>query len=303
MTMNPPPMRSGQSSPTPGPHPEFFLLPPSIKGPAMKPRLLAALCAALLSAGPAAALENTVAPEVRSLERDPQTVMIFGNSYTYYNCGLFDYIWGFSGASGRSKLLAEISTAAGAGLDVHDVCRFLKPAPGGSIDLLFKPVDGRVFDAVILQANSLEPIDPKRSAGFREHAAKQIAAVRGFGAEPLLMITWARKGRPEMTRLLADATIAEANANHAMAVPVGLAFAESQRLNPEIELIMPDKSHPTAAGSYLASAVIWSTLKHESLEGNAFPGGCEKPLSPETAAKLQKTAWEVVRTFFGWKAQ
>lgn len=264
--------------------------------------LVAALCAAAaFTSGHAAALENTVAPEVRSLSLNPQTVMIFGNSYTYYNCGLFDYIWGFSGASKGSKLLAEISTAAGAGLDVHDVGRFLKPAPGGSIDLLFKPVNGRVFDAVILQANSLEPIDPKRSAGFREAAGKQIAAVRGFGVEPLLMVTWARKGHPEMTRQLADATITEANKHRVMVVPVGLAFAESLRLHPEIELIMPDNSHPTAAGSYLASAVIWSSLKHESLEGNAFLGGCEKPLPPETAAKLQKTAWEVVRAFFGWK--
>lgn len=253
------------------------------------------------TSGYAAALENTVAPEVRSLSLNLQTVMIFGNSYTYYNCGLFDYIWGFSGASKGSKLLAEISTAAGGGLDVHDVGRFLKPAPGGSIDLLFKPVNGRVFDAVILQANSLEPIDLKRSAGFREAAGKQIAAVRGFGVEPLLTVTWARKGHPEMTRQLADATITEANKHRVISVPVGLAFAESQRLHPEIELIMPDNSHPTATGSYLASAVIWSSLKHESLEGNAFLGGCEKPLSSEIAAKLQKTAWEVVRAFFGWK--
>lgn len=162
-------------------------------------------------------------------------------------------------------------------------------------------MNDRVFDAVILQENSLEPIDPRRSAGFRNEAEKQIAAVRGLGVEPLLMIAWARQGRPEMTRQLADATTTEANKRRVMAVPVGLAFAESQRLHPESELIMPDHSHPTAAGSYLASAVIWSTLKHESLEGNAFLGGCEKPLAPETAAKLQKTVWEVVRTFFDWK--
>lgn len=64
---------------------------------------------------------------------------------------------------------------------------------------------------------------------------------------------------------------------------------------------MPDKSPRTASGSCLASAVIWSTLKRGFLEGNAFLGGCEKPLPAETAAKLQKTAWAVVRAFFGWK--
>ena len=44
----------------------------------------AALCAAAaFTTVPAAALENTVAPDVRSLSLDPQTLMIFGNSYTY----------------------------------------------------------------------------------------------------------------------------------------------------------------------------------------------------------------------------
>ncbi|MBM6705019.1 hypothetical protein H6A60_11130 [Sutterella massiliensis] len=63
---------------------------------------------------------------------------------------------------------------------------------------------------------------------------------------------------------------------------------------------MPDHSHPTAAGSYLAGAVIWSTLMKESLEGNTFPGGCEKPLPPEVTLKLQKAAWDVTKAFFRW---
>lgn len=50
----------------------------------MKRSILAAtLCAAAtFSTVPTAALENTVAPELRSLSLNPQTVMIFGNSYT-----------------------------------------------------------------------------------------------------------------------------------------------------------------------------------------------------------------------------
>lgn len=64
---------------------------------------------------------------------------------------------------------------------------------------------------------------------------------------------------------------------------------------------MPDHSHPTAAGSYLAGAVIWSSLMHESPAGNAFLGACEKPLSPETARMLQETAWAVTKAFYCWK--
>lgn len=86
-----------------------------------------------------------------------------------------------------------------------------------------------------------------------------------------------------------------------MVLPVGLAFAYVSETYPEINLIMPDQSHPTAASSYLASAVIFSALTKQSLEGSGYLGGCEKPLSAYEAQKLQKTAWDTVKDFYGWK--
>lgn len=264
----------------------------------------AALCAALAagaSAGPAeVAADYAVKPVVTSLKAKPRTAIIIGNSYTYYNCGLFDYLWGFSGASKTTKLETQMSTTAGAGLDWHDVKGLIDPQ-GKSWTYIFKKRDGRIFDAVILQGNSLEPIDARMKDDYRRWAGIHAKTVRETGAEPVFMMTWAREGKPEMTKQLADATIAVANEQRALVIPVGLAFAEVKRTHPEITLIMPDKSHPTAAGSYLAGAVIWSSLMHENLSGNAFLGGCEKPLAPETAAKLQDAAWKVTKQFFGWK--
>lgn len=261
-------------------------------------KLALALIAAAVASG-AFAADYSVQPKVTSLNAQPKTALLIGNSYTYYNCGLFDYLWGFSGASKNKKLETQMSTTAGAGLDWHDVKGLVQPT-GNSWSFLFKKHDGRIFDAVVLQGNSLEPIDPRMKDSFTRYAGEHVKTIRKAGGEPLFMITWAREGKPEMTQQLADATIKVANDNNAMAIPVGIAFAEVQRRHPEIDLIMPDHSHPTAAGSYLAGAVIWSTLLKESLEGNTFPGGCEKPLPPEVTLKLQKAAWDVTKAFFRW---
>ena len=268
-------------------------------------RLAAAVLAAglaLASAGAEAAMADdfSVKPEVTALSARPRAAIIIGNSYTYYNCGLLDYLWGFSGASKTAKLATQMATVAGAGLDWHDVKGLIDPV-GKSWSYAFRKENGRIFDAVILQGNSLEPIDARMKDDYRRWAAVHAKTIRETGAEPLFLMTWAREGKPEMTRQLADATIAVANENRAMVIPAGLAFAEVKRAHPEITLIMPDKSHPTAAGSYLASAVIWSALMREPLAGNSFLGGCEKPLPPETAKILQDTAWEVTSKFFGWE--
>ena len=114
-------------------------------------------------------------------------------------------------------------------------------------------------------------------------------------------MTWARKGKPEMTKPLADSVISVGNANNAMVIPVGLAFAKALEKDPKVNLIMPDNSHPTAAGSYLESAVIYSALMKHPIEKSNYLGGCEKPLKPELAAFLRDIAWQTVRDFYGWK--
>ena len=82
---------------------------------------------------------------------------------------------------------------------------------------------------------------------------------------------------------------------------MGLAFAESLKARPDLILHQADKSHPTAAGSYLYGAMIYSLLYKKSPEGLKYLGECEKPLKPEDATFLQKTAWKVMTDFYGWK--
>ena len=267
----------------------------------MKTSWIAASFLSLALALPAAAADYTIQPEVTSLAQTPHKMIIFGNSYTYYNCGLFDYLWGFAGDQ-KVDLQTQMATIAGADLDWHNIATVLNP-PGTSADFVF-PKDnkaGHRFDTVLLQGNSLAPVHPKMKDNYRQWAAKHVQTICANNAQPAFIITWARPGQPEMTQQLAGGTIAVANENKALAIPVGLAFAAVQRAHPEITLIMPDKSHPTAAGSYLASAVIYSAVTHKSLEGTHFLGGCEKPLQREVAANLQNAAWETVKSFYHWR--
>ena len=117
-----------------------------------------------------------------------------------------------------------------------------------------------------------------------------------------MVVTWAKADKMDKdTRRLADSIIEEANRNNAIALPVGLAFAESLKERPDLVLHQADKSHPTAAGSYLYGALIYSLLFKASPEGLDFLGECEKTLRPEDAAYLQQLAWRVATEFYGWK--
>mgnify|MGYP000506080547 CR=1 FL=1 len=108
-------------------------------------------------------------------------------------------------------------------------------------------------------------------------------------------MTWAYADKPEMTKQLADATIAVANENNAMVIPVGLAFANALKQRPELKMTVADNRHPTAAGTYLEAATILAALTKKSPEGSSYLGGCEKPLKEKDAAFLQKVAWDTVR--------
>ena len=84
------------------------------------------------------------------------------------------------------------------------------------------------------------------------------------------------------------------NANHELVVPAGLAFARVRGERPDVELYQPDLRHPSAAGSYLAGAVVYASILGEPLEDNSFTAA----LDPALAAYLRKTAWEAVAAYY-----
>lgn len=86
----------------------------------MLKKLAVAAVAAMVGVGVASAADYTVKPKVTSLKTTPKTVLLVGNSFMYYNCGVNGTLSGIVKAKG-GKLESTMATIGGAGLDWHDV--------------------------------------------------------------------------------------------------------------------------------------------------------------------------------------
>ena len=98
-----------------------------------------------------------------------------------------------------------------------------------------------------------------------------------------------------MTAQLAEQYTLAGNANDALVIPAGLAFAKAVSKRPSLELYQADKRHPTLAGTYLAACTTYAALQRKSPVGNKYTAG----LDPELAAFLQGVAADTVREYFG----
>ncbi len=107
------------------------------------------------------------------------------------------------------------------------------------------------------------------------------------GAQLAFFMTWARADKPEMTETLVHAYRALADQHHATLVPVGLAWRIALEERPDILLHEPDRSHPNARGSYLASCVFYTALTGRSPVGLSSAG---LEIAPQEAAFLQDVA-------------
>jgi hypothetical protein len=100
--------------------------------------------------------------------------------------------------------------------------------------------------------------------------------------------------RPEMTAALAEQYTIAGNANDALVIPAGLAFARAIAGLPDIGLYQSDKRHPSMRGTYLAACTVYAATTGQSPVGSAYTAGIDPPI----AAYLQKTAWETVQTYY-----
>jgi hypothetical protein len=235
----------------------------------------------------------------------PQTRILFlGNSYTYFN--------------NLPGILVKLAAARGKKVDV------LMHAPGGwRLKDHWEKGNGRAalreqrWDFVVLQDQSTLGTNfyvdgkPRVSSDemFRPHADQWTAEVRKAGAVPIFYLTWARKASPQDQAALNSAYIRAAKASDARVAPVGTAWARVRREDPTIDLFLPDGSHPSPAGSYLAACTFYAALFNESPVGlpatidgapvnpetgvteTARPGLLVE-ISPEIARVLQDAAWD-----------
>jgi hypothetical protein len=58
---------------------------------------------------------------------------------------------------------------------------------------------------------------------------------------------------------------------------------------------MPDKRHPTLAGTYLSAATLYGSIFRKSPVGLTYTAG----LDPGAARFLQTVAWDTVQEYYG----
>jgi len=221
-----------------------------------------------MAAGPTAALAQTK-PLVTTLGPDfPKSDIFIGNSFFYYNNGMPGHVSQLEKADDpdhKQDYRATMVTIGGSGFDWHDVESYFRPNAVGSYsfddnnNIVFNKLD-RLFDVAVMMDCSQCPIHPRLKGVFTDFAKKDSDIVRAHGARPVFFMSWAYADKPEMTAQLAEAYTIAGNANNALVIPAGLAFARAIGKQPELNLYVADKRHPSLAGTYLAACTVFAAL-------------------------------------------
>jgi hypothetical protein len=198
--------------------------------------------------------------------RPELNVLFIGNSYTYYN-SLWTIFRAFATKAGYKVKVSSITSGG------YTLEKFADPndEQGKKVAEALDIKNVGIYDFVVLQEQSKRPaLDGKRD-NFYDATRKLCEKIRAIGAEPILYSTWARKEGSEdlasedwtvedMAWRLDAAYSAIGKELDVKVAHVGLAFREVIANSPEIELYDPDKTHPSAKGSYLAAATIMATM-------------------------------------------
>ena len=266
--------------------------------------MIRGILAALALVACASMAQAQTRPAVTSLGPDyPKVTIFIGNSFFYFNNGMPGHVTLLQKAADpehKGDYGNTLVTIGGSGFDWHDVESYFRPnAIGGyhfdeNNNVLFGKRD-KLFDAAVMMDCSQCPIHPKLKSVFTEYTRKDADIVRSHGARPIFFMSWAYADRPEMTAQLAEAYTAAGNANDALVIPAGLAFARAREKQPELNLYVADKRHPSLAGTYLAACTTFAALTGRSPVGNSYYADIDEP----TAKFLQQVAWDTVRDYYG----
>jgi len=252
----------------------------------------------LLLASAISALAASTAPTIKAPQVDnPMRVLLVGNSYLYYGDSLHNHLRRMVMAadpSTQKKLKYKSATIGGARLEHHNIDWLTTPGKIG----VKEP-----FELVILQGGSVAPLSEERRNAFKETVAKHAELIRSRGGQVALYMTHAyvaphKKAAPENMALTESLYLEAGNAIDALVIPVGLAFEEAYRRQPDLALHKSyDGSHPDLYGTYLAAATCYAAIYGQSPIGNSYDYFGK--IEPAMARFLQQVAWDTTQAFFG----
>ena len=236
----------------------------------------------------------------------PDRILFIGTSDTYYNEGIDTHLQGLAAsASPRLRIETDAKTIGGAPLAE------LWRSSG-----MQETIQEGGWDVVVVEGEYAMRRGNEES--YLEHVHKFDELIRSIGARSVLYMDYRLNYDPDSslfdsiprTEEIADVVSQVGAEINAEVAPVGLAFERSLEENPDMELYDRDRIHPNAHGTYLATAVFYTTIFDRSPVGlpygledvlpehEAYDGYRAKYTIPdEEKAFLQRIAWETVQEY------
>ena len=234
------------------------------------------------------------------LAQEPPRVLFIGNSYTQFN--------------NLPQMVTDIAQSMGDdmeyGSNTPGACTFEMHCHNQSMTLI---CEGG-WDFVVMQEQSQLPAFPMDSVELNvfPFAQQLVDSVYAHNpcAEPMFYMTWGRKngdtefGYPPMDTyggmdsLLYARYMQMGSDNDASVCPVGRVWHYLRDHNAEIELYMPDESHPSLAGTYAAACAFYTMVFGRDPDSISHDAGLD-----ETAARAIRSAVHEVVYDSLWKWQ
>lgn len=222
-------------------------------------------------------------------------VLFLGNSYTYYNS--------------LPAMVAQMAQSLGDSVyaDSYAVGGYTFQQHGSDATSLAKIRQGG-WDFVVLQEQSQRPAFPPSQVQTQVYpyaqALNDSVELYNACAETVFFMTWGRVNGDQancgfytplctyagMQQRLRESYLEMARDNAGICAPVGAAWQVVRDSFPSLNLYDSDGSHPSYAGSYLASCVFYASLFGKTPVGSTFYGS----LSAGDALTLQRIAARVV---------
>ena len=216
-----------------------------------------------------------------------EKIIFVGNSYLYYNDSVHNHVEDLLREHFQDESIdTKLTAIGGSKLQHHNIDQILNHKNFN----LDKPAD-----KIIFQGGSSEVITAKSRENFRLTAKNYSEKAQAMGIDTYLYMTHAYRDsdiryEENLIEKIKLAYYEAGEISNSTVIPVGIAFEIAYRKNPNIKLHLPDGTHPTMLGTYLASATVFTTLTEESPEGLMYD--YMGRVSAKDRIFLQKVAWE-----------
>ncbi len=227
----------------------------------------------------------------QSGSQEPLKVLLIGSSQIYYNQGIGGMLEALAASDPRGRMIkaTELTYPMSTLKRVWDYHVRMDLLPTGDFDVVviedslgWFPGEKGVAEELIQYARVID-------RWAKDHGTSRTVLYMEQTYLPPSQTEYSLSQREEIDRLVAT----ELGADIA---PIGFAWQAAWEQRPTLKLYGPDGEHPSKAGTYLFSCVLYATITKASPVGLSYAAqgviGAGENLKPEDAPFLQRVAWD-----------